>query len=259
MRNRRDGPQSGSGLPILIGETVPQAQSAPSRDAKGKRRRAASRAGASTPRPRNAEASRTAILAAATAVFAEKGLGGARVDEIADRAGVNKALLYHYFGNKEALFVAVLEATYEGIRGAEAALELEALPPREAMTRLVDFTWNYYLEHPEFIHLVNSENLHRAVHLSRSEHLSELHHPLVERIREILKRGVATGHFRRGVDPVQLYITIASLGYFYLSNAHTLGVVFERDLLSARARGGRRRHIQEVVAGYLRPDGETEA
>ena len=235
---------------------VPRAETTKSRRPA---RRASGGRNARAPRPRNAEASRSAILAAATVEFAQKGLGGARVDEIAERAGLNKALLYHYFGSKDALFVAVLEATYEGIRGAEAALDLEALPPREAMARLVDFTWNYYLEHPEFIHLVNSENLHRAEHLARSERLGELHHPLVERIREILTRGESTGEFRPGVDPVQLYITIASLGYFYLSNAHTLGVVFERDLLSARARGRRRRHIQEVVAGYLRPDSEVDA
>ncbi|MCR9096951.1 MAG: TetR family transcriptional regulator [bacterium] len=230
---------------------MPNARPARARTAPTKPRRPARRG--TSGRPRDAAASRATILAAATEAFAEKGLGGARVDEIAARAGVNKALLYHYFGNKEALFVAVLEATYEGIRGAEAALDLEALSPREAMARLVDFTWDYYLEHPEFIHLVNSENLHRADHLARSEHVGRLHHPLVGRIREILKRGVALGVFRPGVDPVQLYITIASLGYFYLSNAHTLGVVFERDLLAPRARGARRRHIHEVVEGYLRP------
>lgn len=206
------------------------------------------------PKTRDADRSRAAILDAATDAFAELGLGGARVDEIARRAGVNKALLYHYFGNKEALFVAVLEATYARIRGAESALDLERFEPAEAMTRLVDFTWGYFQEHPEFIHLVNSENLHRARHLAQSERLHEMHHPLVERIREILVRGVASGVFRMGVDPVQLYITIASLGYFYLSNAHTLGVVFSRNLLSPRSRGARRRHIQEVVAGYLRPE-----
>jgi len=205
-------------------------------------------------RPRDAERTRAAILAAATEAFAELGLGGARVDEIARRAGCNKALLYHYFGNKETLFLAVLEATYEGIRGAETALDLESLDPPEAMIRLVDFTWRYFLDHPEFIHLVNSENLHRARHLAESAGVDELHNPLIFRIGTLLDRGVASGDFRAGVDPVQLYITIASLGYFYLSNAYTLGVVFSRDLLSARAKGARRRHIQEVVAGYLRPE-----
>ena len=219
----------------------------------GAKRRSGTRKPRAT-KSRDADRSRAVILEAATEAFAELGLGGARVDEIARRAGVNKALLYHYFGNKEALFVAVLEATYARIRGAEAALDLERFAPEEAMIRLVDFTWCYFQEHPEFIHLVNSENLHRARHLEQSDRLHEMHHPLVERIREILDRGVSRGVFRTGVDPVQLYITIASLGYFYLSNAHTLGVVFSRNLLSQRSRGARRRHIQEVVAGYLRPE-----
>lgn len=215
----------------------------------------AGRTGAGT---RDAEASRARILEAATQAFAERGLGGARVDEIARRAGVNKALLYHYFGNKESLYLAVLEETYRRIRSAESELALETLAPAEAMARLVDFTWRYFLDHPEFIHLVNTENLHRARHLERSGRLRALHHPLVERIREILERGVEQGVFREGVDPVQLYVTIAGLGYFYLSNAHTLGVVFDRDLLSPRARARRRRHIQEVVAGYLRPESSDD-
>ncbi len=203
---------------------------------------------------RDPEATRARILEAATEAFAGLGLGGARVDEIARLAGVNKALLYHYFGNKEALYLAVLEETYARIRGAENELALETLAPRAAMEKLVDFTWRYFLDHPEFIDIVNTENLHRARYLAESERLGALHHPLVERIREILERGVADGVFRAGVDPVQLYVTIAGLGYFYLSNAHTLGVVFDRDLLSPRARARRRRHIQEVVAGYLRPE-----
>ncbi len=205
-------------------------------------------------RPRNAERTRGEILAAATAQFAAHGLGGARVDEIARSAGVNKALLYHYFGSKQALFVAVLEATYARIRGAEAALQLEQLDPPEAMRRLVEFTWSYFLANPEFITLVNSENLHGAKHLKRSRRVRSLHHPLVERIEEILARGQAAGDFRDGVDAVQLYITIASLGYFYLSNAHTLGTVFERDLLAPAATAERLRHIQDVVQGYLRPE-----
>ncbi|MCP3986421.1 MAG: TetR/AcrR family transcriptional regulator [bacterium] len=205
-------------------------------------------------RPRDAGRTRVAILAAATTQFAAHGLGGARVDEIARGAGVNKALLYHYFGSKQALFLAVLEGAYANIRGAEAALALEAVDPPEAMERLVDFTWDYFLEHPEFITLLNSENLHRARHLKRSKQVRVLHHPLVDRIGEILERGVARGDFRADVDPVQLYISIAALGYFYLSNAHTLGTVFDRDLLTEREKEARHRHVQEVVRGYLRPE-----
>lgn len=203
---------------------------------------------------RDPEARRASILAAATVEFADKGLGGARVDEIARRAGVNKALLYHHFGAKDALFLAVLEHAYAGIREAEAGVALEGLPPVEAMERLVNFTFDYFVAHPEFLTLLNSENLHRGRHLRRSLRLRELHAPLVGRLEGLLARGEAAGVFRSGVDPVALYVSIASLGYFYLSNAWTLGAVFSKDLTTPRARRARRAHARDVILGYLRPE-----
>lgn len=192
------------------------------------------------------------ILAAATQEFARHGLGGARVDRIAARAGANKRMLYYYFGNKDALFLAVLKASYGRIRAAERALRLEDLDPREAMRRLVAFTWDYYLRHPEFLTLLNSENLHRGRHVRRSSELVALHSPFTAMIKGVLDRGVRTGQFRAGVDPVQLYISIAGLGYFYLGNRHTLSAIFARDLLSARSRAARLRHMVDLVLGYLR-------
>lgn len=192
------------------------------------------------------------ILRAATAEFARFGLGGARVERIAARAGANKRMLYYYYGNKEALFLAVLEDSYARIRKAERALHLADFDPREAMRRLVSFTWRYYLEHPEFLTLLASENLHRGRHVKRSKNVVAMHSPFVAMIREVLKRGTRAGEFRRGVDPVQLYISIAGLGYFYLSNRHTLSTIFERDLMAARHKGERLRHMEDVVLGYLR-------
>ncbi|MBC7802775.1 MAG: TetR family transcriptional regulator [Candidatus Parcubacteria bacterium] len=194
---------------------------------------------------------RNGILAAALEEFARFGLGGARVDRIAARAGANKRMLYYYFGNKEALFLAVLESRYAHIRRAEQGLHLGDLDPPEGMRRLVAFTWNYYLKHPEFLTLLNSENLHRGRHLRRSRQIAALHSPLVATLRALLERGVRKGQFRRGVDPVQLYISIAGLGYFYLSNRHTLSTIFERDLLAARNKSARLRHMTALVLGYL--------
>ena len=200
---------------------------------------------------RNPEKNRERILAAALQEFARCGLGGARVDRIAARAGANKRMLYYYFGNKEDLFLAVLESRYAHIRRAEQGLHLSDLDPAEGMRRLVAFTWNYYLRHPEFLTLLNSENLHRARHLRRSRQVAAMHSPLVAMLRELLERGVRRGEFRRGVDPVQLYISIAALGYFYLSNRHTLSAIFERDLLAARNKAERLKHMTELVLGYL--------
>jgi AcrR family transcriptional regulator len=184
-------------------------------------------------RPRDAEQTRKRILDAATAEFARKGLGGARVDEIAARSKANKRMIYHYFGSKEELFKAVIESAYVGIRTAEQKLHLDALEPEEAIATLVRFTWTYYLQHPEFLTLVNSENLHRAKHLKKSEVIRTVSGQFVSMVKAILDRGVAKGVFRDGIDPVQLNITIAAIGYYYLTNRFTGSIVFERDLMAA--------------------------
>ena len=201
---------------------------------------------------RDPEGTRARILEAATAEFAHCGLGGARVDRIAERAGANKRMLYYYFGSKEALFLAALEASYAHIRSAEQELDLEHRDPREALRRLVDFTWTYYLEHPEFMTLLNSENLHQGRHVRRSKRVRELHTPLVETLRGILRRGERQGLFRHGVDPVQLYISIAAEGYFYLSNRYTLSRIFDRDLMAPRELAGRARHITQTILNSVR-------
>jgi AcrR family transcriptional regulator len=208
---------------------------------------------ARTANPRDPERTKNLILRAAVTEFSAKGLGGARVDAIAERAGANKRMLYHYFGNKRDLFLAVLEHIYEEIRTEEAELHLEKLDPIAGMSRLIEFSFNYYVDHPHFIRLLNSENLHRARHLKRSTRVKEMRSPFIAMIRGLLRRGVRQGVFRDGVDPVQLYISIASLGYFYFSNIHTLSAVFGKSLSDARLRETRRRHVVEVVLGFLRP------
>ncbi|MDB5778613.1 MAG: transcriptional regulator, TetR family [Polaromonas sp.] len=205
----------------------------------------------SEPRSRDADRSQQAILLASRDEFAEHGLGGARMDRIAERAGVNKRLIYYYFGSKDALFRAVLEHSYAGIRQAEQQLHLTDLNPVESIRRLVEFTWAYYIDHPEFITLLNSANLHQARHLGKSERVLEMNSPLIQTLREVLERGRAEGQFRGGVDPMQLYISIAGLAYFYLSNNHTLSAIFGRDLMSPKARNERLSHMTDVILGYV--------
>ena len=203
------------------------------------------------PRLRDADKSQSSILAAALEEFAQYGFAGARVDRIADQAAVNKRLIYYYFGNKDDLFQAVLERTYADIREAEQALHLDAMDPVEAIRQLVSFTWHYYLEHPEFITLLNSENLHLAKHLKQSERIQEMNSPLVALLAGVLERGRSQGLFRDGVDPIQLYISIASVCYFYLSNNHTLSAIFGRDLRTPKALAQRLSHMKELVLGYV--------
>ena len=152
-------------------------------------------------RPRDADRSQKDILDAALAEFAEHGLGGARMDRIAERAGVNKRLIYYYFESKESLFLAVLERAYEGIRGEEQQLNLTQVEPVEAIRRLIAFTWNYYIEHPEFLTLLNSENLHRARHLKQSTKIPAMHSPLVQTLADVLERGHKSRHVPRRRRP----------------------------------------------------------
>jgi AcrR family transcriptional regulator len=201
---------------------------------------------------RDSERTQAAILTAATREFARHGLGGARVDRIAAGARTNKRMLYYYYGGKEALFVAVLEDCYARIRRAENALSLLDVDPLESVRRLVEFTWNYYLRHPEFLTLLNSENLHGARHVRKSPNVREMNSPLIETLGEVLERGRGSGVFRRDVDALQLYVSIAALSYFYLSNNQTLSAVFGRNLATPQARKERLQHMVDVVLGYLR-------
>jgi AcrR family transcriptional regulator len=202
-------------------------------------------------RLRDADRSQNTILAAARDEFAEFGLGGARMDRIAERASLNKRLIYYYFEDKEKLFEAVLEQAYLHIREAERELNLLNLKPADAVRRLVEFTWNYYLDHPEFLTLLNSANLHKARHLQGSDRVREMNSPLIAMLGEILERGRKEGSFRGGIDAVQLYVSIAALSYFYLSNSFTLSSIFGRDLMAAKARSERLSHMCDVILGYV--------
>lgn len=192
------------------------------------------------------------ILAAAKTEFAESGLGGARVDSIAERSQTNKRMIYHYFGSKEGLFRAVIEAAYLDIRQAERRLGLETMEPEDAIDALVVFTWNYYLDNPEFLTLVNSENLHRARHIEHLARVRDAFPPYVDLVRTILDRGVAKGVFRDGVDAVQLNLTIAAIGYYYLTNRYTGSFVYSRDMMAKEALAERLAFNLDTIRRLLR-------
>ena len=160
-------------------------------------------------------------------------------------------MIYHYFGGKEALFTAVLEEAYLDIRQAEQRLKLADLEPKAAMDRLVEFTWRYYLRNPEFLSLVNSENLHRACHVRKSTAIRKSFPPFVEMVQSIIDRGVEKGVFRKGVDAVQLNITIAAIGYYYLTNRHTGSVIYERDFMDKAALDERLKFNLETIRRML--------
>lgn len=208
---------------------------------------------ASSSRLRDAERSRRRILAAARSEFAENGLAGTRLDTVAQLAGVDKRLIYYYFKNKQTLFLDVLIDAMTHIRSEETKLKLLDLEPVEAVRTLIRFSWDYYLANPEFIRLINTENLHRAQHLAMSDRIQHINRPLVEVLGTVLERGRVAGVFRGGVDPLQLYLSMVGLTYYYVSNQHTLSHMFRRDLMTPRAQAQRLSHVTDVLLGYLLP------
>jgi len=202
---------------------------------------------------RQPEDPRERILQAATKVFAHKGFDGARVDAIAASAKINKQRLYHYFGNKDSLFTAVLERAYRGIREAEAQLELDPLPADKAILQLVEFTWTYYLKNPELIRLLNSENQLEARHLKSASSTREINAGHRDLMHRLILRGRREKTIRRDLDAVHLSVNIAALSYFYLMNRHTLSTVFEQDFGSDKSLSERLRVMKDNIARWIAP------
>jgi TetR/AcrR family transcriptional regulator len=202
---------------------------------------------------RDPERTKQRILKVASDEFANKGYDGARVDEIVRRSKVSKNLIYYYYGSKEALFVAVLEAAYANLREQQDALGLNSIAPVDAIRKLVADLFHYWHNSRAFIGFLTSENFHKARHIKKSRFAPNAYHKLIESLAAVLDAGVKDGVFRSGVDPINLYISISGLSYQYFSNIYTLSFVLEKDLTSAEALKSRLRHTEEVILGYLRP------
>lgn len=202
-------------------------------------------------RPRDIQRTRADIIEAARIEFADKGLSGARVDEIAARTQTTKPTIYYHFGNKEGLYVAVLEQAYGGIREVEQALQLDALPAPEAMTRLVEVSFDYHAAHPDWVRLVSVENIHGARHIAEVHSITQRNALAVETVRRLLERGEREGAFRPGVDPLDLHLMISSLCFYRVSNRHTWQANFGRDLLAPERASAQRRMAVEAVLRYL--------
>ena len=184
-----------------------------------KTRAPARKARAAEPRTNDPERTMADILEVATTEFADKGLSGARIDEIAAATRTSKRMIYYYFGSKEGLYVAVLEEAYRRIRAIETELHLEDLPPEDALRRLVGFTFDYQLANPEFIRLVMTENIHRGEFIAQSKVIQKLNVPAIDAVRAVYERGVEAGAFRRDVDPVDLHMSISALCFSSNSSA----------------------------------------
>jgi AcrR family transcriptional regulator len=192
------------------------------------------------------------ILEVATKEFAEKGLSGARIDEIAAATKTSKRMIYYYFGSKEGLYVAVLEESYRRMRAIESEQHLEDLAPEAALRKLVEFTFDHHQGNPDYIRLVMNENIERGVYLAQSKTICELNVPAIQAIRNLYDRGVAEGAFRPGLDPIDIHASISALTFFNVSNQHTFGLIFKHDGQTPEALAARRQNVVDLIARFIR-------
>lgn len=203
-------------------------------------------------RATDAEETRFNILEVATAEFADKGLSGARIDEIAERTNSSKRMIYYYFGSKEGLYRAVLERAYTAVREVDADNRRDDLDPDAALRDVIGVTFDYHNQHPEFVRLVMNENILRGAHVGEVPGIRERNRKVIDQLRAILARGVASGHFREGVDPVELHMTISALCFYNVSNRYTFSFGFERDMSSPKALARRRMSVIDVIESWCR-------
>lgn len=206
------------------------------------------------PRRNNPEATKANIIEVATREFAENGLDGARVDEIADKTRTSKRMIYYYFESKEGLYRAVLEKVYSDIRNREADLRLDRLPPEEALRKLVETTVEYDDAHPDLFRLVSIENINYARAVTRSPTIRSLNASAIEVLNDILRRGYASGAFKTRIDPTDLHMVVSSLSAFRVSNRHTFGVIFGVDFSDPAVRRRHRKLIGDTVVRLVKGD-----
>ena len=204
-------------------------------------------------KPKAPEHNQARILAAATAEFASRGFKGASMDAIAARTSTTRALINYYFGSKEKLYLEVLERVYAEIRAAERELDLDHLSPIEAIRSIVEFTYNYYVDHENFVRLVVAENQAKGRHLKRLPLLSAVSRPIVDLLDGVIARGQADGAFRAGIDPVDVHMAIAALGMFNVTNQYTFGALFQKDMGAKGDVQARRQMIADVILSWLAP------
>jgi AcrR family transcriptional regulator len=208
-------------------------------------------------KPKAPEANRARILKAAIDEFASRGFKGASMDAIASRTQTTRAMINYYFGGKEEIYLAVLEQVYAEIREAESFLDLEHLAPVEAIRRIVEFTYQYYLTHQYFVRIVVAENQAKGRHFRKSKAMRTLNRPIIERLARVIERGRADGLFRREVDAVEIHKSIAALGMFNVTNQYTFGSIFQREMGAKGDVGRRRAMVADLILSYLTRGGSS--
>jgi AcrR family transcriptional regulator len=198
------------------------------------------------------EGTRDRILNVALQEFSRHGLSGARIDAIAAESGINKGMIYYYFGSKEDLYVAALEESYHRFRQIESEIQPEHLAPLDALRRLVGASFDFHAAHPEFIRMVMSENINQGEYIRKIPALREINRSAITVLEDLCRRGVAEGVFRADVDPIDLHMSISALSFYNVSNRHTFSFIFDRDLGAAEVHAARREVVVDTILRYVR-------
>jgi AcrR family transcriptional regulator len=204
------------------------------------------------PRAAESEATKANILDVARQEFADKGLSGARIDEIAERTNTSKRMIYYHFGSKEGLYRAVLEEAYARIRETETAMPIETMGAEEALKANVRLTFDYHSQHPEFVRLVMNENIHHGAFIKDVAGIKRRNESVIRVLGDIIAKGITEGVFRDGLDPIDLHMTISALSFYNVSNRYTFSEIFRRDMTSPKAVARRREQVVEVVLAACR-------
>jgi TetR/AcrR family transcriptional regulator len=206
------------------------------------------------PKRRDAEHTKSRLLAAAVREFSTHGFSGARIERIVTAARSNMKLLYEHYGDKDGLYLAVLESVYAKLRESESKLQLSSRDPVEALKALVEFTYDHFRANHDFVRLTSGENLLRGRYIRASKQIPEMSSPLIAALGDVLRRGIASGDFRRSADALQIYVSIVALSCHHLNNRYTLSAAFRTDLSDPAWLDRRRTHVVELVSGYVRAD-----
>jgi len=201
--------------------------------------------------PKDAERTRADILIAATREFAENGYSGARIEHIVERMRTSKRMIYYYFKDKRGLYSAVLEQYYRSLREAEGDLKLDERPPLDALRELISFTFDYHFAHPDRVRLVMVENIHKGRHLSALPFLEELNATVIQAMARICERGAAEGVIRADADPLEIYLSIAAVSFFNVSNRYTVAAIFKYDMAAPAAYAARKQHATDMILRYV--------
>ncbi|HXB51382.1 MAG TPA: TetR/AcrR family transcriptional regulator [Rhizomicrobium sp.] len=204
-------------------------------------------------RAKNPEKTRANIIDVATAEFAERGLSGARVDQIAERTNTSKRMLYYYFGDKDGLYRAVLLSYYEKLRSSEVQLDLSHQSPLAALQALVEFTFDYHMKHADIVRLVMVENMHKGRHVAKLPQVMPINTSVLDAVADICERGAREGSMRTGLDNFDLYTTIAALCFFNVSNRYTFRAIFKHDMAQPKESDARRKSIWDVIHRFVVP------